>query len=807
MKKIFVFACLLLWSHCSFAQYRIEGTTSDTSGSPVFSATAVLTKKDSSVVQLSKTDSLGHFVFKNIPESNYNLIIFAIGYTKKILPLTVKSNKTLHIVLKPLARNLSAITVVGSKPIVEHKADRIVFNVNKSISAKGSSGLDILKKAPGVKIGSKTISLSGKGTLGVMVNGRLLHLSGKALLDYLKSYAASQVSSIEIITHPSAKYDAEGNSGLINIITRENTKAGFSGTISGSVKRFLYHNQPDYKGIKNYGDVNGSIGLNYNSKKWRLYANGSYKTGREIWGYGIAVHYPEKYWAMQDTGEYRIPTANVLAGADYKVTNRTTLGVEYNYVNHVEAGADYVHTPVYNTAGRLDSTLKTFATYHPIAQSNAINLHLIQELGHSGAKLTLNTDYFNYFRTDRSDLITHSYNGKGNLIEENTRALHDTTTQNINIYTFKADVEIPASFAQFSLGSKLSFINNYSNIYYYDKADGRLILDNDLSNEFRYIENTQALYATISKDLKKWKLNAGLRPELTQTKAISYKQDQKLRKYYLKLFPSVSIIYELNNNHQLSVKYNKRIHRPTFWDMNPYKSFMTAYSYVEGNPYLEPAYITNIQLSHRYKYLLTSSLYMNMINNGFSRVIKTHDEGNYTHTTTKLNFIKSQRYGISESLHLQPSWWVESSDLLRGYYTKVRSDIDYIDGRDGLGLYLESKNTFYFSRDKTVRGFLGFWYQFPEIDHFGRADAYYSVNMGLEWSPPEKNLSLSLNYNDLFKSSASRVHTIVDQIRNTYTNFQLNSQIRFSVTWHFGSNNSAHNPTETSNKAERSRVN
>jgi hypothetical protein len=307
--------------------------------------------------------------------------------------------------------------------------------------------------------------------------------------------------------------------------------------------------------------------------------------------------------------------------------------------------------------------------------------------------------------------------------------------------------------------------------------------------------------------MKKWKLNAGLRVEPTQTEAVSYEQNQKLRKHYLKLFPSFSAIYKLNEINQFSLYYNKRIHRPTFWDMNPYKSFMTAYTYVEGNPYLEPAYITNIQLSHRYKYLLTSSIYLNIVNNGFSRVIKTHDEGRYTHTTTKLNFIKSQRYGISESLNIQPFWWLASSDLARGYYTNVRSDIAYIDGIDGFGLYMESKNTFYFNRDKTISGFLGVWYQFPEIDHFGRSDAYYSVNLGVEWSPPQKNLSLSLNYNDVFQSSASSVHTMVDQIRNTYTVFQLNSQIRLSVTWHFGKNSSNHKPAATSNKAERSRIN
>jgi outer membrane receptor protein involved in Fe transport len=797
----------MLWSHCSFAQHTIEGVVSNTKGETVFLATVALTKKDSTVVQVTKTDSSGHFILNNIAENQYNLTIYAIGYTKKAIPVTVKKDRSIHIVLEPLAGNMQEITVVGNKPLIVHKSDRIIFNTSGSISAKGSNGLDLLKKAPGVRISSKTVSLAGKGSLGVMIDGRILHLSGKALMSYLKSYSAAQVSRIEIITHPSAKYDAEGNSGLINIVTKKKKSYGFSGTVAGSLKSFLYHNQPIYNDQKLYGAINGSIGLNYRSKKWSLYAGNNYTSDRELQGYGIDVSYPQKYWAMGDTGKYSIVNFNIRGRVDYKPNDKTTLGFEYNYYRHIiENGADHVHAHVFNNIGRLDSTLRTYADYHPVAHSNDFNIHLIQAL-ESGGKLTLNADYFNWYRNDWSDLIARSYNRAGKLRRKNIRMLHDTTVQKIPIYTLKADVELPASFAQFSLGSKLSFINNYSNIFYYDKIEGKLILDEDLSNEFRYIENTQAMYINASKEIKKWTLNGGLRGEFTQSKARSYDRNQTIKKHYLKFFPSLLATYKLNENNQFSLSYNKRTHHPTFWDMNPYKSFMTAYTYVEGNPYLEPAYITNIQLSHRYKYLLTSSLYVNIVNNGFSRVIKTHDKGNYTHTATKLNFIRSRRYGISESLNLEPVWWLTTSDLARGYYTNVCSDISYIDGLNGLGLYMESKNTFYFNRDKTISGFLGFWYQFPEIDHFGRSDVYYSVNMGVEWAPPQKRLSLSLNYNDLFQSSASTVHTIVNVIRNTYTNFQLHSQIRFSVTWHFGKKNSGQKSTTTSNKAERSRVN
>ncbi len=784
------------------AQFKIKGTVSDQEQAPLpFSTISLKVPSDDSKVMQS--DSLGQFVFKGLSPGSYLLTAHALGYSPKEMMINVQRDTTLSLRLKPLEGRLKAVTVVGNKPIIERRSDRIIFNVSSSIQAAGSNGLEVLKKAPGIKIGNNTIGIAGKGKISVMLNGRLLHLSDKALVNYLKSFSSENISRIEIITHPSAKYDAEGNAGLINIVTRKNTQAGWSGNLSGSIKRFFYKDQPNYKGIKNYGDIDGSAALNYNNDKWSVYTNADYTTGREIWGYGIGVHYPEQFWDMQDTGEYKIATLNAMAGADYKISANTTLGGEYNYIYHMEDGADYVNLPIYNKTGGVDSSLRTYATYYPVAKSNAFNLHLIQKLSPSGAKLSLNADYFNFYRNDRSDLETWNNTHKQ---KHHLSRLYDTTNQNIKIYTFKADAELPTPFAQFALGAKLSFIDNYSNIFYYHKEGKELILDPGLSNEFRYIENTQAIYANGSKSWGDWKWEAGLRAEITQTQARSYYENEKIEKEYLKLFPSLMVSYKINNDNNLSFNFNKRIHRPTFWNMNPYKSFMSAYTYVEGNPYLEPEYVTNAELTHHYKNRLTSSLYMNVVNNGFAQVIETKDTGAYTHVTTMRNFIQSYRYGLSESLSLQPLSWWETSNTIRGYYTRVHSNISYINGIAGWGLFVETNNTFYFNREKTFSGFLGFWYQFPEIDHFGKTNAYYNVDAGLQWSGFEKRLNISINYSDIFKSSAFKIYTTVDKIKNTYTAFQLNSRLRLSASWSFGGQ-TQRKPTHTGNEAERNRLN
>lgn len=807
--RSFLVTLFLLALSCSYsvAQSALKGTVTDRQNGMVPYATISLSGPDSVVIATVQSDSAGNFVFHKLQSNEYRLSVYSFGFAGYSREVRVIKDTLLHIVLEPLKGALNEFTVVGNKAVIERRPDRTIYNVSSSITAAGSNGLEVLKKAPGIRVTDKAISLAGRGGLAVMVNGRVLHLSDKALLDYLKSFSSSEISRIEIITHPSASYDAEGNAGIVNIITKKSNKAGLSGNLEGAVKKFFYKDQPDYKGIKNYGDLEGALGINYNKGKWSAFANVNYSPGREIWGYGIDVYYPDKHWAMKDTGEYRIATVNTVAGIDYALSSKTTIGFEYNYVYHTEEGADYVRVPVYNTDKGLDSSLRTYATYYPVAKSNGFNLHLLQDLNSSGAKLILNADYFNFYRFDRSDLTTHGYDSEGDFMEGDSRQLYDTTLQNIRIYTFKADVTVPTSFAQFSFGSKVSFVNNYSDIYYYNIIDGNRMLDSGLSNAFRYIENTQALYGQASKDMGRWKAEAGLRAELTETKAFSYFQGNKLSTSYLKLFPSILLSYKINNDQSLSFSYAKRIHRPTFWNLNPFKSFMTAYTYVEGNPYLEPEYVTNVEVSHQYKSFLTTSLYLNVINNGFAQVIITHPDSSYIHTTTMLNFIRSYRYGISESASFQPFPWWESSLQLNGYYTRVNSNLSYIRGLDGWGLFGETNNTFYFNEDKSLSGALGFWYQFPEVDHFGRSNTYYNLDMGLQLLTLQKKLSIALNFSDVFKSSASKVYTVVDQIRNTYTDFQLNSQIRLSATWSFGNREYKRKDLNTGNEAERNRTN
>lgn len=786
------------------AQCILKGHVINEQQKPVPYATVSINQQNGTP-SVMQADGDGSFLFKKLSPGNYSLSVYTIGYQKETQMLHILSDTNIQVYLKPLNGTLKEVTVTGSKPVIERKADRIIYNVSNSVSAAGSNGLEALGKAPGIMINDNNISLAGRGSVSIMINNQMIHLSGEALTRYLKSLSASQISKIEIITHPSARYDAEGNAGLINIITKHADKPGFSGDIEGSALRFLFTNPPFY-GVKNYGYVNGGANLNYTSSRFTAYSNFNYIHGRELEGYGIDVYYPKQHWSMKDTGDYKHFGYNLLAGADYKISRRTTIGLEYMLGKGVYDGADHVNDPIYNNSKGIDSVLRTYAHYHPIDISNSFNLHLLQDIGSSGGKLTLDADYFNYYRNDRSDFETNAYTADGNINPASSTKYHDTTLQNIRIYTLKADLSIPTNFARFMAGGKISFINNYSNIYYYDKINDSLALNYSLSNEYRYIENTQALYAEGSKTMDDWKLEAGLRTEITQTTGTSYFLNQQVKNNYVKLFPSLLISYQANEKNIFSAAYNKRIHRPTFWELNPFKSLMTAYTYVEGNPYLQPEYISDLELSHTYKSMLTSSFYLNLINNGYVNVTRANADSNYIHTTP-FNFISTQRYGISESLSISPFRWMESNDQVNAYYTVAHSHLPYINSIQGLGLYMQTNNTFYFNEDKTVTGVINFWCQFPEVDHFGRSNTYYKLDIGLQILTLQKRLSLSLNGTDLLQSSVPTIYSTVNNLKEVYTNFQVFSNIKFSATWNFGSSHSERTHVKTGNEAERNRVN
>jgi hypothetical protein len=509
---------------------------------------------------------------------------------------------------------------------------------------------------------------------------------------------------------------------------------------------------------------------------------------------------------QSDTGLYSHNAFTVMAGADYKASSSLTIGASYSGGRDVYDGSDHVRNPVYNNAGTIDSLLKTYAHYHPVALPAALNIHADIKLDTTGRQLFLNADYFNYYRNDVSDFESNTYDNEGNYKPDGTTRYFDRNKQNIVVYTLKADVEWPTSFANYNFGSKLSFISEYSNAFYYNKANnGDLIYNSNLSNEFDYNENTQSLYGSASKDIGKWKLQAGLRGELTQTKGFSYTVNTTTLNHYFKLYPTVQVSYvpDIKNNYTLAI--GRRVNRPSFWSLNPFKSLFTAYSYGEGNPYLQPEYNTNIEVAHSYKTLLRTALFANQTNNGFVNVTFAGADTNLVYTQPR-NFIRSFRIGLSETVSVQPFPWWETNLLATVYHTDAKSSLAEIKGIKKMGAYFSTNNNLYFNRQKTTALAVNFWYQFPEVDHISKTYRYYKMDIGIKTSAIDRKLDIALNVNDVFRSSAMAYSYTVNNIPQTFTNFQIMRYVQLSLNYRFGRSSGSAPQRMPGNEEEKGRV-
>jgi outer membrane receptor protein involved in Fe transport len=803
MKCIFTCLLLVINYHCLFAQLIIKGNVKNASEAPVASATVIFLNINSNTQQFLVTDSAGNFTLYN-SAGTYLAAVSFTGYVSEKITLTILHDTVIHIVLKQAITQLRDVVVTGNKKAIDNSTEKLVYTISAGITATGSDALNAISQIPGVKVSDNDIAIAGKGAVKIMVNGRIIQLAGNDLVKFLKSMRANQIEKIELIKNPSANYDADGNAGLINIKTKQSKLQGYSGNIQLTGRHWIHHKRVIY-GTDNYEATNANVNLNYNSAKWSVYGSLNFDQDHHLEGFETDIYYPKQTWLQTDTGNYRNLNYNMTAGADYKINKKVTAGILYAGGRNIYDGADNVNNPIYNNSGTIDSTLRTYATYYPVALSNAVNIYTAVNFDTVGTKLLINLDYFNYYRTDKSNFESNSFMADGKINPASNTRFFDTNKQDIIIYTVKADVDIPIPFALLSFGGKLSFINTYSNAFYYNKTtQNTLVYNNNLSNEFNYAENTQALYASINKEKNKWKYRAGVRAELTQTKGYSYTLNQKTIHRYLKVFPSVLLSYQVNKDNNVAFTFGRRINRPVFWNLNPFKSLFTAYSYGEGNPFLSPEYNNNFEVSHTLKNNFISALFLNITDNGFTNVTIANANTNLVYTIP-LNFIKTYRYGVSENLYLHLFNWLQNNNQVTAYHTSAYSSINTIKNMQAWSLYIATNNTIYFNRNKTFAGALNFWYQFPEVDHNGLSTAYYKVDVGLTILALKKMLNITLNLNDAFRSSALSVTNHVNNLKEKFTNFQINRYVQLSATYRVGKKTNT-DTRDTGNDDEKSRA-
>lgn len=775
----------------SKAQFNLSGKITD-ENAKVLPFITVKISGANHTVNYTQTDSLGRYYFNNLPAGRYSIVFSAIDFKNLNSSFTLNRDTIIDFQLQENVKSLNEVEVNAKKALIERKIDRTVFNVENSVSAIGTDALELLSKVPGVRVLNDQVSLVGKGGVNVMINDKLVLLSADELANYLKSVSSDNIAKIEVITNPPSKYDAQGNNGLINIVLKKITAEGFKGSVNLAATQASHFT------------TSGGGNLSYRKNKIILSSNFNIRKGSVVPFEQSNVFYPVQTWNIvnKDRNFRTIPSGQV--GIEYQASNSTLLGLTYNGGLTNFHSEENIKTQVYNQRKDLDSVLNSDANAKIRSNYHAANIYLKQNLDSAGKQLSINGDWFKYSDDKNRFFNNSSYFQNGDMIRDSFAEYLSTSKQSIDLYTLKADLELPYKTFKLSAGAKLSFISNRSDLAFYKSRNNIYKIDATQSNVFNYHENTQAIYVNFNKTLKKWDFQAGLRGEYTQIDGISVNEHNKNE--YFRLFPTLYIVYRGNANNTFSLNYGRRINRPPYRKLNPFRWYSNQYVYAEGNPFLQPSYNDNIELSHTYN-IYSTSLSFSKTTNGFNDV-NFIDAATNVQAAKPVNFITGYHYQLSNSITLNVVKGWESINQLDVFYNTSHSGIPQTLGSlEGFGAYFSTLNQFVFNPSKTILGEVSFWYQFPTTEGLNKNKNQYNLDLGIKTLLLNKKMQLAITAGDVLKTNRYRFSSLVNNIRQEYNNYYDSRQLRITIRYNFGNEKIKQQERKPGNEEERRRNN
>ena len=525
MKKIIIITFLLLTNTLIHSQtYR--GIVMDVENEPISFAN-VIALRNGDLITGAITDKEGKFEITIKSNESFTIVISFIGYEdwkKEFVKITNTDLGT--ITLKENKNKLEEVVIDAKKPTIKRKVDRLIFNIENSIVSFGGDAIDVLQKTPGVRVDGSSIGLIGKSSVRILINDRLSPLFGEDLASYLRTLSSDDITKIEVITNPPSKYEAEGNSGLINIVLKKVKRDYFGGNIRSTYRQATYSTA-----------FLGS-GVTYQKNKLSLFANVNSRDGSIEVSETNKIFYPTQSWDTDTKIRYFRKFISGRAGIDYDITNKTSIGVQYLGATSRPDNKERTATNIFNNSNSIDSLLFTRANSDKKTYYHSLNGHLKTELDTLGGSMNVDLDYFTYNNNQSRNNTTETFLENGNLIQNSTDIFKNTSNQRVESFTSGIDFEWSTKFTNLEFGGKLSYIKNNSDVGAFNFQNNMFIVNPNQSNIFEYKENTQAIYTSASKSVKKWDFKLGFRLEFTQTQGNSITLNQTNKNNYNKLFPT-----------------------------------------------------------------------------------------------------------------------------------------------------------------------------------------------------------------------------------------------------------------------------
>ncbi|GAB3288966.1 outer membrane beta-barrel family protein [Hymenobacter humi] len=734
---------------------------------------------DSTVVKSEFSDGKGAFRFEQTAAGNYLVSAAQVGFVRawsKAIAVGAES-----LALPPLtlqvsqATALKEVTVVGQKPLFERQADRTVVNVEGSTLAAGNTSLDVLARSPGVTVdGNDNIGLRGRQGVLVLIDGKRQPMTGTELADYLRALPADQLKSIELITNPPAKYDAQGGAGIIAINLKKDQRVGTNGTANASY------------GQGRYGKFTTGATMNHRTLKTNTF--GSYTYGnRENFG-ALTIH--RDFFSPTETGKAFIGSTDQenfgkghgqmhswKAGIDYNLSERTVLGAVANGLarNNEQRGTNF--TDPRDPQRQLLRSYNSTNNQSVNAPNYAGNLNLKHTFADSLGKreLTADADYAHYENSRLQSLTTYFDRVRAERFDR----LDGDQQGSLTIQSIKADYTHPLSKqTKLELGGKASWVHSDNDVVFtipfvdpttQQRDLNILVRDQNRSNRFRYDENINAAYVNFNHTLPKWTLQAGLRAEQTQADG---KQDVEqagvasgFSRNYYQLFPSAAIKHTLTDKHEVDLSLSRRIDRPGYGQLNPFRSYIDATTYGAGNPNLLPQTSYNVELTHTYRQKYSAGLSYSRTTNPIVGTVQPENATSRIVVSTSQNLSSLHYYALTLTAPVEPvKWWSIYNNVV-AYYSRYVGTLagTTLGSKNARPAFsLSSNSTFTFGKGWSAE--LNGSYQSRELSSFFNTDPYGQVTAGIQKSLWERKATLKLNVTDIFYTSP--LHAT-----STYTNY------------------------------------
>jgi len=759
-------------------QGAISGTIIDGGDQKVINAATIslFKLKDSSLIKINLADKSGNFLFENVTFGKYYLLVTSAGRQQVYSPVLELNNNRSSInagklQLKENVKTLNEVSVAAAikKPFIERKIDRTIINVDASITNAGTTALEVLEKSPGVTVDKDgNVSLKGKSGVMIMMDGRPSYLSGQELANLLKNMPSTSIDQIEIMTNPSAKYDAAGNSGIINIKTKKNKIKGVNGNLTTGISQARYTRS------------NNSINLNYRTGKFNLFGNVNYSYWKNYQNLYIHRNFRnevtknletvfEQNTKMIHSSSYE----NIKAGLDFYANKKTTAGIVVSGFINPNKNIGSNTTLLKDADDVTDSIVVANNTDKGRSNNLSVNLNLRHVYDTTGKEFSIDADYLTYYQTKNQFLVNQYMDPHYNVMRPQSE-LKGTLPSNINIYSAKTDWTFPVTkAAKIETGLKTSYVTTDNNALYQNNTASGYITDPGKTNHFIYKENINAAYVNYSTQIKKIGFQAGLRAENTNAKGHqvgdSTRADSAFTKNYINLFPTVYLSYEANKKNTFSINYGRRIDRPNYGDLNPFYYFLDEYTYEVGNTLLQPQFTDNIELSHTYNGFLTTTINYSHTKNVFSDVIKQITSERKTFQT-KDNIASKINYGLSVSAYFPVTKFFSTNIYTNVVHDSYKGELDggNLDV-NGVIFFGNMSNQFKFKKGWSAE--LSGFYRSKGIESQIVMNPMWRMDAGIQKKILKNKGTLKLSIRDIFNSQnfsgAVKYQDIDIRIKNT----------------------------------------